>query len=74
MEPSSGFHPVTWERVKIIVFFIMYYYFHLIFHFDKGHEWNALERLRQESREKEVERKVEAFRKEHIKKEKMEHV
>ncbi len=65
---------MTWERVKIIVFFIMYYYFHLIFHFDKGHEWNALERLRQESREKEVERKVEAFRKEHIKKEKMEHV
>jgi hypothetical protein len=35
---------------------------------------SALERLRQEARQKEVERKVEAFRKEQIEKERTEHV
>jgi hypothetical protein len=33
---------------------------------------NTLERLRRETREKEIERKVEAFRREQIKKEKVE--
>jgi hypothetical protein len=51
------------------MFFISSFCFHLLFHLDKAHEESALKRLRRKAKEKEVERKFEAFRKEYIKKE-----
>ncbi len=45
--------------------------FYLLFHIVRGDEWECFRKTKQEVREKELERKVEAFRKKQTKKERV---
>ncbi len=51
----------------------MSFCFHLLLHFDRGHEWERFREANTRAR-KEVEKKAKAFRREQIKKNWMEHV
>jgi hypothetical protein len=62
------------KQYKELPCFSLSFCFHLPLHLDKGHEWEHFKDVKKEIKEKEVERKVEAFRREHIEKKKVKHV